>query len=385
MRRIALFTGCLTVFACGGPDEGFDDHGLETDTSESAIAVGTNDISTPTRNAVVLVNGCTGTLVGPNLVLTAGICGFDNPSWATGNWHNLPSDVAVYFGPNRSAPIHVAYAYQVSTPPLAAPPWPDDIALLRLRTNVPSSVAVPRPVLVDRPAGLNTLTVIRQVGYGGGRNRRHMTGRNYRDWLTKPSLMVNAFEYTADANGPGIGDRGTNIEAGDAGGPMLLDGIEGPVMGELSHWAPYGIATFGPGGSGRSNVRGWLIGKLPQQLPDLSISAISGAGCTGPAGRPVISVTVRNNGTTRVPAFWLDVFPEVPSAPSVGQFSPIYRQITDLAPLESRVVFFSLGHEHENRTIGVGAVVDTTRTVAETNEANNTGWASLALPDCYWN
>ncbi len=39
---------------------------------------------------------------------------------------------------------------------------------------------------------------------------------------------------------------------------MLLGSSNGFVMGELSHWEPYGIATFGPGGEGRPSVRNWL-------------------------------------------------------------------------------------------------------------------------------
>ena len=43
---------------------------------EQDIAIGSNDTGDPVRNAVVLIGGCTGTLVSPNVVLTAAHCGW---------------------------------------------------------------------------------------------------------------------------------------------------------------------------------------------------------------------------------------------------------------------------------------------------------------------
>ena len=73
-----------------------------------------------------------------------------------------------------------------------------------------------------------------------------MTGSSYRDWVSHPDYLMNGFAYTATVTG--VGDYGTNIERGDSGGPMLIGTSTGYVIGDLSHWEPYGIATFGPGG-----------------------------------------------------------------------------------------------------------------------------------------
>lgn len=369
-----LLAGCL--------DEGASE--LELADVEQDIEIGTDDSSTTTRNAVVLVGGfCTGTLIAPNVVLTAAHCGWDASSYATGNWTTI-SSVPIYFGPDRSAPIHTAYANAVSVPPLAtAGPWlVDDIALLRLTTNVPSTIAIPRPTYVDRPVTLTSSSTIYQVGYGGGRDRRYMTGSNYRDWLLPDDRLMNAFGYTATYNGTGIGDRGTNIEGGDSGGPMLLGGASGYVIGDLSHWEPYGIATFGPGGEGRPSIRTWLNTKAPQK-PDFDVLSIWASGCTGTGGDPTVTVRLKNAGV-RTEATWVDVFRGRTSAPAIGTFSTIFRMSPSVAPQQTVDMSFALpGAAPGSHRIDV--LLDTTSSDAELNEANNHGTATVTLPDCSFN
>jgi hypothetical protein len=317
------------------------------------------------------------------VILTAAHCGFDDPAFADGAWHPLPAAVNVFFGPDRDAPRHTAVATQVSAPTYVAEPWPEDIVLLRLRDPVPAAIATPRAMLVDRPAGLGSSSVIYQVGYGGGRDRRYMTGRGYSDWTGVPAQLMTGFVYTADSRGPGIGDRDTNIEGGDSGGPMLFGSLSGPVMGDLSHWNPYGIATFGPGGGGRPSIRNWLNGKVPQR-PDFQITAVQRYGCTGSGGEPVVGITVRNNGTisarTRV-----DVFLGRASAPAIGTTSLINRTSDFIAPGGTTTMSFAVSRDYQRRTIRVDALADTLRAVTETNEDNNRGNASVTFDDCTFN
>lgn len=360
----------------------------ETATTAQGIEIGFDDIDTPENNAVVRVNDiCTGTLVAPNLVLTAAHCGWIENSYATGGWTAIPA-VPIKFGRERAAPIFTAFANAVSVPPLATSgPWlVDDIALLRLTTSIPASVAVPKLVYVDRPVGLDSSTVIYQAGYGGGHSRRrYMTGTGYRDWTLPDDRLMNAFGYTPSFTGDGIGDRGTNIEQGDGGGPMQVTLRRGPlagtnsgdVLGVLSFWEPYGIATFGPGGEGRPSVRAWFQGKAPQE-PDFVVASIATAGCSGTS--PVVRVRAKNIGV-RTSEAWIDLFLDLPSPPGIGTVSTRFQKTDLLAPGESVERLFSLpGASAGNHWIDV--LLDTITVVDELDEFNNHHDLVVSLPTC---
>ncbi|MBL4686315.1 MAG: trypsin-like serine protease [Nannocystaceae bacterium] len=400
-----------TLFGCDTPedaelradelstDESSDDE-LSDDAEFRIVEALTEiDADTPVRNAVVLLgNGCTGTLVAPDLVLSVAHCGvLENEAYFTGGWSTLPSPMTVQFGPNRASPIATYSTTEVSAPPLhtgggAHPNWLDDIVLLRLTADVPPTIAIPRPVYLDRPQPLHPIygsstETIFQVGYGGnpvGRNRRMMTGGNYRDWLshpnTNPTDNDNTFIYTSDVLGPG--PHGTNIENGDSGGPMLLNSEEGFLFGGLGFWGPTGAATFGPGTGGRSPIRSWLISQLPTQHSDFDVVSVTEGGCTGSGGDPVVAVTIQNNGVVSAHA-WVDVFTGLQYAPSVGDLAQIYRDSGVLAPAEKKTLWFTIDNGFESGWVDV--ILDTTESVTELDESNNISFGNLTMPDCSFN
>lgn len=392
--RIVATTLAVGVVGCDepSPDDAEDASADERDGASERddafrIAVGIDDTSSTVRNAVVRAGGCTATLVDDDLLLLAAHCGYDNDAWRGGAWYTLPSPVTVWVGPDRSAPVLTTTATQVSLPPrvTGGPDWEDDIALLRLSSPIAASVATPRAVYLDHPEPVTRYTLadptIYQIGYAGApRDRRIMTGHNYEDWLSDPSLPNNGFTYEADVTG--VGTRGTNIENGDSGGPMLLDRDTGPVMGVLSFWEPYGIATYGPGGNGRPSIRDWLVARIPTQKPDMEVVSVQAAGCTGTGGNPMVSVTIRNRGAVKGRG-WVDVFTGLASPPSIGTWGQYWRMSNLLAPEQTQTMSFEIT---DGFTRGwVDALVDTTTTLDESDETNNHEDGYVNLPDCSFN
>ena len=96
-----------------------------------------------------------------------------------------------------------------------------------------------------------------------------------------------------------------------------------------------------------------------------------------------VRITVRNNGNATAPQAYVDVFFDLPEAPSVGDLAdwPLFIYTSkSLAPGETDVVEFDVPAEFVGwQYTWVDAVVDTISAVAESNENNNVESANLSL------
>lgn len=235
---------------------------------------GVADASNPTRNAVVYIvtggAGCTGTLVAPDIVMTSGHCvpTLGTTPRADRTWEPMTPGVSsvVRFGPNPAAPVATATGNRINYS------GTDDIVLIGLTSRVPATVAVPRKIHFDAPAGLDGTDFLYNVGYGNGTPVRQVGySREYRPFraLRDPSLADNYFCFDDEYGELGLGDSGS---------PVLWGGPEGKVMGVyqgnatckvagLEHpSAPFtgendgAVMTFGKGNpSGpRADIGDWL-------------------------------------------------------------------------------------------------------------------------------
>ncbi len=236
--RLASVLG-LSLAACGAPSD------FPTATERTAIAGG--ELSGEADNAVVQIQMtapmpyvgrvCTGTLVAPNLVLTALHCvapsvakpfrcesdGSLSPPDDGSGWLAEPvppSDVAAYFGPSAAQMEPAAYGMEIfgsGSTELCI----DDIALVALDRDLP---APPAALRLERDVSLGeTLTV---MGYGEGPPTPGPFVRARRDGVrvlgvgpddtTQGTGVITPRMFVTD-DGPCAGDEGGPAFAADSG------------------------------------------------------------------------------------------------------------------------------------------------------------------------
>jgi hypothetical protein len=188
---------------------------------------------------------CSGTLIAPNLVLTAQHCvaelngqqqvlcpdnRFGEPPSRFGSPNN-GSQIFVTPDPELSRNSSFVRGAALSVPDGEGYFCGEDIALLRLSQNVPESVARVIPPRIDEPVTRGeTYTALGygHVGDGSGAGvRRILTG------LTSQCGGGSCPEYTSVTDTEWLGEGGTC--QGDSGGPAIDE--QGRVLGALSRGA----------------------------------------------------------------------------------------------------------------------------------------------------
>jgi hypothetical protein len=285
----------------------------ETQSPELAGDSFTASPNLPSANATVQLNNrwygtaCTGVLVAPDIVLTAGHCimGMFPPGRACdacavangrtciacnpgnpvcpgsppvpancitndvsrfdGAWHRFPASagalpVNVNYGPITGSPIVTRSAIWFSSPPWVGHPFigHQDIGLLGLTGgSVAKTVALPRAIHYSKPAGLTSSSRIGVVGFTI-LQRRRMQGL-----ASSPTDFAN---HTLGALLTGAGDV---FESGDSGSPVFYPGLSGNVLG-ITPQGDFGslvaVKAWFAGNATLASTTAWLQARTQMSL-----------------------------------------------------------------------------------------------------------------------
>lgn len=234
IKRGSLFVLVASLTACGGMDP--DEEMLET--TEDAL-IGGSSVFAGQWDSTLSIPGCTAAKVGPRHILTAAHCvqsrsgnegrGTIQTTYRPGrsiritNGKRLSS--ASFF--NRtvsSTQMHPSWVSACSggcpNHQATLPPFPADVALIRLTSDLPASIPTAR--IDARPVALNETMTILGYGCQTSLNRTDSTPRRLKFERLRNQLPLNPFmsgEYIAS---PGLSQNSTEASLcpGDSGGPV---------------------------------------------------------------------------------------------------------------------------------------------------------------------
>lgn len=213
------------------------------DVAHSTLVGGSYTYERPEVGSISIGGGgCTATLVGPRLVVTASHCVGYTSRDTVGNYGTF--EIRRSSGDRQVYRVQRIAAYMGSAEVIG----PDDVALLQLATAVPESIATPAGLVSVEPARGTPVTI-----YGYGCQRRGGGGSFSKQSIRTTWGTVTSTLCPGDSGGPTMTDDGLVIQAnsGYYGGDRGPDEfgrvyrVRSRIDATIARWGE----TLGSGGS----------------------------------------------------------------------------------------------------------------------------------------
>jgi len=186
-----------------------------------------------------------------------------------------------------------------------------------------------------------------------------------------PAFSIDLYKGLAAA--PGVGQAG-DVTCGVSG---LVSGASTVCSGTVTYsttgafkvWAQADTQNAVAEINEANNTKGPAT--ITVTLPDLAITSLSVPAGSLTVNQPVtVTATVTNNGAVAAGAFAVDLYKDLPGAPSVSQSGDVTCAVSGLAAGASTTCSGTVTYAAAG-SFSVWAQADTQNAVAETNESNN--------------
>lgn len=168
------------------------------------------------RAEVGSISGCTATLVGPRLVVTAAHCLGYGTRTSPGRYGTFEIRRAAGDSQRFTIERYVSFGSQVGA---------DDVALIRLASEVPASIATPAGLARTSPSAGSAVTI-----YGYGCQRRNTSGTWAKQKLRTSWGRVTTNLCPGDSGGPTITDEGLVVQVNSG---YWLDSVGADIFGSI--------------------------------------------------------------------------------------------------------------------------------------------------------